>query len=137
MRINDYAMIGDGRSAALVSAAGAIDWLCWPRFDSPPLFGALLDPDGGSWRLAPIGEAQITRRYLDDSNVLETRFATATGTVAITDLMTAVSEEEMTCWLRVIDPASVTEARWLVQFRRRWTRRDGALYPVPGNEVPA
>ena len=94
MRINDYALIGDGRSAALVSAAGAIDWLCWPRFDSPPLFGALLDPDGGSWRLAPIGEAQITRRYLDDSNVLETRFATATGTVAITDLMTAVSEEE-------------------------------------------
>lgn len=60
MRINDYALIGDGRSAALVSKAGSIDWLCWPRFDSPPIFGALLDPIGGSWRISPVGDTRVT-----------------------------------------------------------------------------
>jgi GH15 family glucan-1,4-alpha-glucosidase len=93
MRINDYALIGDGRSAALVSRAGTIDWLCWPRFDSPPIFGALLDQDGGSWRIAPVDPAQPTRRYIDDTNVLETRFETATGTLVVTDLMTVAGEE--------------------------------------------
>jgi GH15 family glucan-1,4-alpha-glucosidase len=93
MRINDYALIGDGRSAALVSHAGSIDWLCWPRFDSPPIFGALLDPDGGSWRIAPVGGARVSRRYLGDTNVLETRFDTPHGTLVISDLMT-VSDEK-------------------------------------------
>lgn len=92
--IHDYALIGDGRSAALVSRAGAIDWLCWPRFDSPPIFGALLDPDGGSWRIAPIDAARVTRRYLHDSNVLETRFETAAGSVEVIDLMTVAGERD-------------------------------------------
>ena len=74
MRINDYALIGDGRSAALVSCAGSIDWLCWPRFDSPPIFAALLDPDGGSWCIRPRAQGHTTRRYVDDTNVLETLF---------------------------------------------------------------
>jgi GH15 family glucan-1,4-alpha-glucosidase len=94
MRINDYAIIGDGRSAALVSRAGSIDWLCWPRFDSPPIFGALLDTDGGSWRIRPIDQARMSRRYIDDTNVLETRFETDTGTIAVIDLMTIGRERD-------------------------------------------
>ncbi|HEY5921400.1 MAG TPA: glycoside hydrolase family 15 protein [Kofleriaceae bacterium] len=94
MRINDYALIGDGRSAALVSNAGSIDWLCWPRFDSPPIFAAVLDPDGGSWRIEPVDPAKVTRRYVDDTNVLETRFETSTGTLVLTDLMTIAREQD-------------------------------------------
>jgi GH15 family glucan-1,4-alpha-glucosidase len=94
MRVNDYALIGDGRSAALVSLAGSIDWLCWPRFDSPPIFGALLDPDAGRWRIAPLATARATRRYIDDTNVLETRFVTETGTLVLTDLMTVAREDQ-------------------------------------------
>ncbi|MBX9625525.1 MAG: glycoside hydrolase family 15 protein [Gemmataceae bacterium] len=94
-KIQDYAVIGNGRSAALVSRGGSIDWLCWPRFDSPSLFGALLDPrTGGSWGIAPALPAEVGRRYLDGTNVLETRFRTATGAATLTDFMTAVSEED-------------------------------------------
>jgi GH15 family glucan-1,4-alpha-glucosidase len=92
VRINDYALIGDGRSAALISRAGSVDWLCWPRFDSPPIFAALLDPDGGAWRIAPTAEARVSRRYVGDTNVLETRFDTATGTLVVIDLMTVAEE---------------------------------------------
>jgi len=94
MRINDYALIGDGRSAALVSCAGSIDWLCWTRFDSPPIFAKLLDPRAGAWQIAPVGESRVTRRYIDDTNVLETRFDSAAGTLVIVDLMTVAREEE-------------------------------------------
>ena len=94
MRINDYALIGDGRSAALVSTAGSIDWLCWPRFDSSPIFGGLLDSDGGRWRIAPIGPARVTRHYLDDTNVLETRFDTSRGSCVVVDVMTVAREQD-------------------------------------------
>src|SRR5438552_2024255 len=94
-KIQDYAVIGDGRSAALVSRGGSVDWLCWPRFDSPSLFGGLLDSrDGGSWSIAPTQPARVERRYLDGTNVLQTRFHTGTGTLALTDFMPAASEEE-------------------------------------------
>jgi GH15 family glucan-1,4-alpha-glucosidase len=92
--IHDYAVIGDGRSVALVGRDGSIDWLCWPRFDSPSLFGALLDEDGGSWRLSPAAPFRVGRRYVDDTNVLETRFDTGRGTLVVTDLMPVASEED-------------------------------------------
>jgi GH15 family glucan-1,4-alpha-glucosidase len=96
-RIQDYAIIGNGRSAALISKHGSIDWLCWPRFDSPSLFGAILDPTiGGRWCIRPAHTFQATRRYLDNTNVLETTFSTDLGTVIMTDFMPATSEKEKT-----------------------------------------
>jgi GH15 family glucan-1,4-alpha-glucosidase len=86
--IGDYAVIGDCRTAALVSKYGCIDWLCWPRFDSPSIFAALLDRDrGGYWKIAPAEPFSIEREYLNASNVLQTRFQTSSGTVALLDLM--------------------------------------------------
>ena len=88
-RIEDHALIGDCRSAALVTRDGTVDWLCWPRFDSPACFAALLGTnDHGAWRVAPADPAiRVTRRYLGDTMVLETVFETATGSVAVIDLM--------------------------------------------------
>jgi GH15 family glucan-1,4-alpha-glucosidase len=70
-RIEDYALIGDCETAALVSKDGSIDWLCWPRFDSDACFAALLgDTNNGRWRIAPTADAnlRITRRYLVTGN---------------------------------------------------------------------
>lgn len=94
-KIKDYAIIGNGRSAALVSKSGSIDWLCWPRFDSPSLFGRLLDDQiGGSWKIASLAPAKIQRQYVEGTNVLQTRFITDSGIFKITDWMTALSEED-------------------------------------------
>ncbi len=91
--IGDYAILGDGRSAALVSRGGSVDWLCWPRFDSPSIFAAVLDGErGGAFRIAPRGATKVTRAYVDDSNVLVTTFEGPNGRVRITDLMPICSE---------------------------------------------
>ena len=79
--IEDYALIGDTQTAALVGKDGSIDWLCLPRFDSPACFAALLgDPSHGRWLIAPAGEVRhVERRYRDRTLVLETDFHTADG----------------------------------------------------------
>ncbi len=87
--IEDYGLIGDCATAALVSRSGSIDWLCWPRFDSGACFGALLGtPDHGRWLIAPADPApQVTRAYHDGSVILETVFTTAEGEVSLIDFM--------------------------------------------------
>ena len=87
--IEDYALIGDCRSAALVGRNGSIDWLCWPRFDSAACFAALLGtPENGYWQIAPADPApRVTRFYRDGSVVLETVFTTGDGEVALIDFM--------------------------------------------------
>ena len=93
--IHDYGIIGNGRSAALVGISGSIDWLCWPRFDSPSLFAALLDrARGGHFRISPTQPFTVQRSYAPDSNVLVTTFTTDGGEVRLTDLMPVLSEEE-------------------------------------------
>ena len=89
LRIEDYAIIGDTQTAALVGADGSIDWLCLPRFDSGACFAALLGgPGHGRWLIAPEGEVQRTRRrYRDGTLILETEFTTAEGVVRLVDCM--------------------------------------------------
>ena len=99
--IGDYAVIGDSGSAALVSRDGAIEWLCWPRFDSPSLFAALLDRRrGGTFWIRPTAPYRVERRYLDTTCVLETTFVTGTGTLRLTDLMSVAEAEVYDAQLR-------------------------------------
>jgi GH15 family glucan-1,4-alpha-glucosidase len=87
--IEDYALIGDCESAALVSRSGSIDWLCWPRFDSPACFSALLgDTSHGRWLIAPSGEPRrIQRSYRADTLILETMYETESGAARVVDFM--------------------------------------------------
>ena len=92
---NTHAAIGNGRSAALVSNVGSIEWLCWPRFDSPSFLAAMLDAEkGGHWRISPRAPFRASRSYAEDSNVLVTTFETPGGDVTLTDLMPVFSEDE-------------------------------------------
>ena len=93
--IADHALLSDCHSAALVSRDGSIDWLCFPRFDSPSVFGRILDDAAGHWSIGP-GDGrpfETTRRYVDDTLLLETTFTTAHGSVTMTDAM-AVGRNE-------------------------------------------
>jgi GH15 family glucan-1,4-alpha-glucosidase len=86
--IEDYALVGDRRSGALIGRNGSVDWLCLPRFDSAACFAGLLGTDEhGHWQLCPVDEYDVHRRYVDASAVLETTFTTATGEVTLTDAM--------------------------------------------------
>jgi GH15 family glucan-1,4-alpha-glucosidase len=87
-RIEDYALVGDCETAALISRRGSIDWLCWPRFDSGACCAALLGgPKNGHWLMTSVGAATVKRRYRPDTLILETEFTTQQGTAALIDFM--------------------------------------------------
>ena len=92
--IQDYGIIGDCHSAALISKGGSLEWLCWPQFDSTPLFAGLLDSKrGGFWRIRPAEPFLANRKYVDNTNILQTTFQTVAGAALLTDLMPVSSEE--------------------------------------------
>jgi GH15 family glucan-1,4-alpha-glucosidase len=95
-RIEDYALIGDCETAALVARDGSIDWLCWPRFDSCACFAALLGtPEHGRWLIAPTAEpTRISRSYVEDTLILETTFTTGDGEVTLVDFMPPRGDED-------------------------------------------
>jgi GH15 family glucan-1,4-alpha-glucosidase len=135
--IEDYAVIGDRSTAALVGNNGSVDWLCLPRFDSPACFAALLGTaDHGRWQLCPVGEYDVTRRYLDDSTVLETTFTTTSGVVTLVDLMP--SGDGRADVVRIL-----TGVRGTVRVRHEWAVRldYGEVHPwvrrrrIDGEEV--
>ena len=91
--ISDYGVIGDMHSAALVSRDGSIDWLCFPRFDSPSVFAAILDDKrGGCFAIRPAGEHRFSQAYLPDTNVLVTSFQTDAGLATVTDFMPVAAD---------------------------------------------
>jgi GH15 family glucan-1,4-alpha-glucosidase len=134
--IADYAIIGDTRSAALISRDGSLDWLCWPRFDSQSFFARLLDDErGGFFCIQPSVAFEATRRYIDGTNVLETTFTTATGVATLTDLMPVMRErdkhERLTPFRQLLRRVEVTggDVPLVMQFSPRpdYARRTPAL----------
>jgi alpha,alpha-trehalase len=85
--IADYGLLADCNSAALVDRDGSIGWLCLPRYDSPAVFAQILDPEGGHWQITPTGAYRSERRYVPGTLVIETTFATESGSVRLTDAM--------------------------------------------------
>jgi GH15 family glucan-1,4-alpha-glucosidase len=101
--IEDYALLSDLETAAMISRDGSVDWLCLPRFDSPACLAALLGtPDNGFWRVAPVGGGPCTHRsYRPDTLVLDSRWETATGAVRVTDFMPP--PPQLPCIVRVVE----------------------------------
>ena len=133
LAIEDYAVLGDTGTAALVGRDGSIDWLCLPRFDSPACFAALLGtPANGRWLLAPVDDAATTRRYVGDTFVLETTHSTADGTVRVTDWM-PLADNRADVVRRIEGVAGTVRMRheWIVRLSygkiRPWVsrRQDG------------
>lgn len=93
--IEDYGVIGDGRTVVLVGIDGSIDWMCMPDIDAPSVFGALLDPaGGGSFSLAPVAPFEARRRYVEHTNLLETTFTTAQGVVRVSEALTIETSQD-------------------------------------------
>ncbi|MFJ4776520.1 glycoside hydrolase family 15 protein [Streptomyces sp. NPDC088762] len=147
--LRDYAVIGDGRSAALVARDGSVDWLGLPDLDSPAVFGAVLDVDrGGRFLLEPTVPYRSERRYLPGTNVLETTFVTPRGTVRTTDALTLHDEAALAPMrelLRRIDGVSgAVPMRWSVEPRfgygtrtTRFVRRAGVPVATAGADALA
>ncbi|MEP7027078.1 MAG: glycoside hydrolase family 15 protein [Candidatus Eisenbacteria bacterium] len=125
--IEDYALIGDMRTAALVGRDGSIDWLCLPRFDDPACFAALLgDDENGAWSIRPRDETRaVRRRYAGDTLVLETEFETATGRVLVTDFM-ALPRDESVELVRIVTGLEGTVP---MKFEARFRFDYGSLVP--------
>jgi GH15 family glucan-1,4-alpha-glucosidase len=146
LRIEDYAMIGDTHTAALVGIDGSIDWLCLPRFDSGAMFAALLgDESSGCWKIAPqdVEIRSVKRRYRGDTLVLETEFETATGVARVVDAMMPLPEEHVV--LRLVEGISgrvQMRSKLLIRFDYGnvvpWVRRvDGCITAVAGPDALA
>jgi hypothetical protein len=100
--IGAYAAIGDSRTVALVDDDGRIGWMCLPELDSPSVFAAILDPGrGGHFTLQPAVPFSTERRYLDQTNVLQTTFHTDTGTVRVTDALT-IDDSQAAPWRELV-----------------------------------
>jgi GH15 family glucan-1,4-alpha-glucosidase len=143
-RIEDYALIGDCESAALVGRDGSIDWLCWPRFDSDACFAALLGTaENGRWLIAPCeAGARITRRYRENTLVLETRFETEDGAATLIDFMPIKDEGSSLVRLVVGERGTVRmQVELVIRFGYGavvpWvTRRDdGTLRAIAGPDM--
>ena len=108
LRIEDYALIGNMHTAALVGIDGSIDWLCMPRFDSPACFAALLgNPDNGRWLIGPRSKPHQTRRcYRDDTLILETEFRCAGGTAVVIDFMPVAERLGKVDLVRIVEGRS-------------------------------
>jgi GH15 family glucan-1,4-alpha-glucosidase len=115
--IGEYGVIGDCRTAALVSRDGALDWLCLPHFSSPSVFGALLDRTrGGCFRISPLERSRTQRRYLPETNVLETTFVTRDGTARLIDAMPIPATSGLQPMREVLRSIEGIEGRVLVRF---------------------
>lgn len=142
--IRDYALVGDGRTGALIARDGSVDWLCLPNFDSPSVFARALDAErGGSFRFEPAVPYETERHYLDDSNVLETTFTTAQGSVRLTDAMTLTDDHAISPMRELVRKAEglagTVSLRWSLdpQFgygkrRTRIERRSGRWFADAG-----
>jgi GH15 family glucan-1,4-alpha-glucosidase len=91
--IADHALLSDCNSSALVNREGSVEWLCFPRFDSPSVFARILDDGAGHWSIRPVGDFRATRRYIDKTMVLETTFTTSAGSVTLVDALAMGASE--------------------------------------------
>lgn len=146
--LRSYAVIGDGRTVALVAADGAVDWLSLPNLDSPSVFAALLDPEhGGCFSLAPATPFDVTRRYLPGTNVLETTYTTDRGVARVVDSMTVrgrVLGPQRELQRRVEGVTGSVPMTWHVtprfgygQARTRFARRDPVPVATSGSDAVA
>jgi GH15 family glucan-1,4-alpha-glucosidase len=127
--IEDYAVVGDTRTAALVGRDGSVDWLCLPRFDSSACFAALLGgPEHGRWLLAPAADARCERRYVGDSAVLESTYTTPSGVVRVVDAMPlGDGRADLVRRVEGVEGKVTMRLEWVVRFGygriRPWVRR--------------
>ena len=143
-KIEDYALIGDCETAALVGRNGSIDWLCWPAFDSDACFAAILGTHkNGRWLVAPAGDVTaISRRYLGNTLILETRFETRSGTVALIDFMPPRGKaSDIVRLVRGVSGTVKMRMELVIRFGFGvdipWVRRceDGSLLAIAGQDM--